>query len=201
MAKVTGLLKEYIFANIIPQYINFDKGHNIDHINAVLESSLEIAQAYEVDIDMVFTIAAYHDIGIKFGRKTHHITSAELMMKDKALQEWFTDDKIILMKEAIEDHRASNDYEPRTIYGKIISEADRVIEPEIIIYRTVEYGKAHFPDLSQEEYFERVCLHIEEKYGVNGYLKLWLKTEKNTTGLQKLQALLKDKERLKEIYL
>ena len=200
MTKINDLLKEYIYTNIIPQYKNFDKAHNLDHINDVLTNSLEISQTYEVDVNIVFTIAAYHDIGIKFGRKNHHITSAELMMKDTVLQQWFTDDKLTLIKEAIEDHRASNDYEPRTIYGKIISEADRLIDPETIIYRTVEYGKFHFPNLSYDEHFERVYLHIEEKYGKNGYLKLWLKTTKNTMGLQKLQSLLKDRERMKEIY-
>ncbi len=192
-------LKDYINNSIIPKYLNYDNGHNINHINDVIESSLEIAKNYDVNINMVFVISAYHDIGIMYGRKNHNITSAKYMVDDVNLRKWFNDEQIKTMSDAIEDHRASNEYEPRTIYGKIISEADRIIDVETIIYRTMGYGKANFPEYSFEEHFERLYEHIEQKYGENGYLKLWLKTEKNTKGLKKLRELLKDKTKMKDM--
>ena len=194
-----NVLKEYVVAYIIPQYLAFDKGHNIDHVKDVIENSLVIAEDFDVDIDMVFTVAAYHDVGIKFGREKHNITSAKILADDKFIAELFSKDQIIIMKEAIEDHRASNNYEPRSIYGKIISEADRIIDAEKIIYRTIEYGKTNFPNLSDEEQYERIYEHIKNKYGENGYMKLWLNTERNVKGLEKIRALLKDKQAMRNM--
>ena len=49
-------------------------------------------------------------------------------------------------KEAVvEDHRASTDHEPRSIYGKIVAEADRIIDPDITLRRTVQYGLKQNP--------------------------------------------------------
>ncbi len=194
-----NVLKEYVITYIIPQYQAFDNGHNVNHVNDVIENSLAIAEDFDVDIDMVFTVAAYHDVGIKFGRENHNITSAKILTEDKFIAELFSKDQIITIKEAIEDHRASNNYEPRSIYGKIISEADRIIDAEKIIYRTIEYGRSNFPNLSDEEQYERTYEHIKDKYGENGYIKLWLNTERNVRGLEKIRALLKDKKAMKNM--
>ena len=35
-------IKKYIEAKIIPQYENFDKGHNISHVETVIEESLKL---------------------------------------------------------------------------------------------------------------------------------------------------------------
>ena len=42
-----------------------------------------------------------------------------------------------MIGEAVEDHRASLPYEPRSLYGKIISEADRDLDFERILKRTL----------------------------------------------------------------
>lgn len=199
MNKIDALLKEYVYSSIVPQYSEFDKAHNIDHVNEVIENSLEIAMSYDIDIDMVFVIAAYHDVGIKFGRKNHNISSAKIMCEDKMLNNWFDKVQIEIMSEAIQDHRASNDCEPRTIYGKIVSEADRIIDVEKIIFRTMEYGKSHFPQLTDEEQFERTYQHIYDKYGENGYIKLWINIDRNVNGLTKIRELLKDKCTIRRI--
>lgn len=197
MNNIIKELNEYVYENIIPQYQMFDKGHNNEHITKVISSSFKIAKDYEVDINMIFVIAAYHDIGIINGRKNHHITSGIILANDKELYNWFSKEQIDIMKEAVEDHRASNDYEPRSIYGKIISEADRDINIDTMIYRTMEYGISHFPKLSFDEQFERLFSHIESKYGENGYLELWLKTEDNIAGLSEIRRMLKNKELMK----
>lgn len=186
-------IQEYIETNILPQYLAFDNAHNTDHAYDVIKSSLEIAQTLDVDINMVYVIAAYHDVGLKFGRKNHNLTSAEIMLNDAALKKWFSDEQLLIMKTAVEDHRASNGYEPRNLYGKIISEADRQLDAQKIILRTVEYGKANYPMLSADEQLKQAYNHISEKYGENGYLKLWLYTEKNQKGLKEIRKLLKDK--------
>lgn len=199
MRQINAMLKQYIISEIIPQYADYDKGHSITHIEDVISNSIEIAEEYDIDTDMIFTVAAYHDIGIRLGRKDHNITSAQLMSEDIHLNEWFSEEQIKVMAEAIEDHRASNNYEPRSIYGKIVSEADRSIDPENIVLRTIEYGITNFPELSFDEQLERCYNHIMEKYGENGYIKLWLNTKRNTDGLKVLRELSEDKESFFEI--
>ena len=54
-------LKAYIEAEIIPRYGAFDAAHRTDHVRTVIAQSLVLAGHYEVDADMVYAIAAYHD--------------------------------------------------------------------------------------------------------------------------------------------
>lgn len=199
MEQINPQLHEYIEKSILPQYRYFDKGHRQDHIECVVKNSLEIAQDYDVNINMVYTIACYHDLGLQFGRKNHNLTSGEYLMLDTTLRKWFESNQLSIMKEAIEDHRASNDYEPRSIYGKIVSEADRVIDVETVLFRTMEYGKENFSTYAFEEQFERSYAHILEKYGPTGYIKLWLYTKANTRGLDEIRSLLSDKNTMRSM--
>ena len=187
-------LQSYIENEIIPQYAFFDKGHNSNHVEKVIKDSLEIALDYKVEMDMVYAIAAYHDIGMPLGRENHHITSGEILRNDKRLSHWFNEEQLVIMQQAIEDHRASGKNEPRTIYGKIVAEADRDISMETIIYRSIAFSIDKFPLDDYSQQLERVYFHIENKYGENGYLKLWIETPKNTKGLQQLRQLIEDKQ-------
>lgn len=188
---------EYIDGIILPRYAYFDKAHQMDHARNVIEQSLEIAKDHSVNLEMVYVIAAYHDIGLQFGREYHEINSGILLLEDQELLNWFDMNQLKLMKEAVEDHRASAKTEPRSIYGKIVAEADRLIDYKSILYRTIQYGLKNYPELSNEEQFERTVQHIEEKYGENGYLKLWLKTKKNIEALKDIHLHLKNKEKMK----
>ena len=47
----------------------------------------------------------------------------------------------------------------------IVAEADRVIDTETIIRRTLQFGQKHYPDLSPEEHLQRAVNHLKEKYG------------------------------------
>jgi uncharacterized protein len=194
-------LLPYLYQQIIPIYRHFDQAHQMDHVETIIINSLEIAKDYDVDKDMVYVIACFHDIGIKFGRNDHHLTGGLFLYNDEELKKYFTNEQRIIMKEAVEDHRASNDHEPRSIYGKIIAEADRDIDPDIVILRTVQFGIKHYPELDFEDHFKRAYAHIEEKYGPNGYLKLWLETKKNREGLTQIEELLKDENKMKTIIL
>jgi len=192
-------LLTYLYQQIIPIYRHFDQAHQMDHVETIIINSLEIAKDYKVDMDMVYVIACYHDIGIKFGRNDHHLTGGLFLYEDDELKKHFTEEQRMIMKEAVEDHRASNELEPRSIYGKIIAEADRDIDPNIVILRTVLFGLKHYPELEFEEHFKRAYDHIEEKYGPNGYLKLWLETKKNREGLSQIHELLKNKNEIKSL--
>ena len=120
-------LKNYIEQSLLPQYSKNEKAHNIEHIQYVIRRSFELAKQNNLNINenIVYVVAAYHDIGHHIDPKKHEIVSAEIMMKDEKLKEFFSDEDLIIIKEAIEDHRASSDHEPRSIYGKIVSSADR----------------------------------------------------------------------------
>lgn len=185
-------MKHYIETEIIPRYEAFDKAHRIDHVRQVIAESLKLAAYYEVDERMVYVIAACHDIGLCEGRECHHLVSGRLMRADKRLREWFSEEEIEVMAQAAEDHRASNKHAPRSIYGRIVAEADRLIEPIQILRRTVQYGLSHYPELSKEEHYRRYCEHLQEKYAEGGYLKLWIPESSNASRLQTLRNIIAD---------
>ena len=193
-------LVDYIEGSIIPMYDGFDAGHGRDHVRAVIEEALRLAGFYDVNADMVYAAAAYHDTGLSVDRKTHHLESGKIIRADKRLGEWFSPEQIEVIAQAAEDHRASSDHEPRTIYGKIIAEADRQIIPESIILRTVQYGLSHYPELDREGHWLRTCEHMAEKYDVGGYLKLWIPESRNADGLARLREIIHDKSRLRAMF-
>ena len=193
-------LCEHIRERIIPQYVNFDKAHRIDHVEKVIEESMKLALHYEVNSAMVYTIAAYHDLGLCEGREFHHIVSGRILLADEILHRWFTDEQMLEMKEAIEDHRASNKQAPRSIYGKIVAEADRIIDPEITLRRTVQYGLSHYPEMDKERQYERFRKHLADKYAEGGYLKLWIPQSDNAGRLAELRQLIINEERIRRVF-
>lgn len=193
-------LIRYIEAEILPRYAGFDAAHREEHARNVIRQSLALAKHYDVDENMVYTIAAYHDTGLSSGRERHHIISAEIIRSDKQLRKWFTEEQIDIMADAAEDHRASSKHEPRTIYGKIVAEADRLIDPENIIRRTIQYGLAHYPDLDKEGIYRRTVEHMAEKYAEGGYLKLWIPESPNRQRLDQLRLLFRDKDTFRQTF-
>ena len=133
-------LQAYVEQAILPRYEHFDRAHGPEHARTVIEQSLALARHYQVDRQMVYAIAAYHDVGLEKGREMHHIHSGEILAADTKLRQWFSPQQIAVMREAVEDHRASSDHEPRTIYGRIVAEADRCIDPPTIVRRTIQYN-------------------------------------------------------------
>ncbi len=193
-------LRRYIEQEILPLYDSFDRGHRRDHAHQVIERSAQIAEPFEVDAEMVYAIAAYHDTGLRFGRENHHSDSARIILADKELQRWFTTEQIETIAQAAEDHRASAARAPRTIYGRIVAEADRLIIPELIIRRTVQYSLANFPALDREGHWLRSQEHLHEKYDEGGYLRLWIEGSDNAERLKRLREIIADKEQLREIF-
>lgn len=197
---VDSSLREYIEQEIIPRYDSFDAAHRRDHVQTVIEQSAALAEYYDVNCNMVYAIAAYHDTGLVEGRKLHHIVSGRIIREDAELRRWFDEEQIATMAEAVEDHRASSEQAPRSIYGRIVAEADRVIDSGTILRRTVQYTLSNYPNLGREEGYERMLEHLYEKYYYGGYLRLWIEESPNALRLEMLRQLIDDKPRLRELY-
>lgn len=193
-------LKQYIEQEILPRYDHFDSAHRRDHAEQVMRESVRLAALHGAREELAYTIAAYHDTGLVAGRELHHIHSGEIIRADQRLREWFTEEEIALMAEAAEDHRASSDHAPRTLYGQIVAEADRTIEPLMILRRTVQYGLTHYPSLTREEHYNRFLGHLLEKYAEGGYLRLWIADPEKEQRLGELRALIRDREQLRTTF-
>lgn len=193
-------LRQYIETKILPRYDHFDKAHQRSHAEMVISQSMELARRFDVNHDMVYAIAAYHDTGLVEGRELHHEASARIIRSDQRLRQWFTEEEVEVMADAAEDHRASAAHAPRTIYGRIVAEADRYIDPETIIRRTIQFGLDHYPTLSRDEHYRRMLQHLREKYGREGYLHLWFPDSPNALRLEQLRQLIEDEGRLKALF-
>ncbi|MGM9852599.1 MAG: HD domain-containing protein [Muribaculaceae bacterium] len=198
---VTQEVTDYVEREIIPHYTAFDKAHREDHVRMVIRQSLRLAAHFPaLNTDMVYVVAAFHDLGLAYGRENHHRDSRKILESDAFVCAHFTPAQIRTMGEAVEDHRASGGHRPRNEYGLIVAEADRHIDPETIIRRTVQYGLAHYPDLDRESHRQRAIRHLHEKYGPDGYLRVWLPFSDNARNLRRLHALLADQPRLNGIF-
>jgi uncharacterized protein len=183
-------LVEFVETQILPRYAEFDKAHNLSHVTRVIRNSIALARQTGADMNMVYIVAAYHDLGLSGPRAIHHLTSGKILMQDARLKRWFSPEQIKMMKEAVEDHRASASHAPRSIYGKIVAEADRDLAPETVIRRTVQFGLANYPEMDKEGHWRRFCQHMAEKYSVNGYIRLWIHGSENERNLNQLRSLI-----------
>ena len=182
-------LFSHVETHILPVYDQFDESHHRDHIFEVVKVSFDLIKSYPVRKDMVYLVACFHDLGLQFGRSTHHITSGELLQNDPYIQKHYTSEDIAIMVEAIFDHRASHTHKPRTIYGLILAEADRLLDVKKVIDRTVMYELHRHPELPRKEQIKHAFDHIIDKYGQEGYLKRYLDYEPNRIGRASLLAL------------
>lgn len=198
-------LQQYVEREILPRYDHHDAAHRRDHVLTVIDQSLAIArqlrqQGVDIDEDMAYAIAAYHDTGLCEGRDHHHEVSARIIRQDMELRHWFSPEQIEVMAQAAHDHRASASHAPRTIYGRIVAEADRVIVPETIVRRTIQYGLDHYPTLDREQHYERTVQHLREKYGEGGYLRLWFDDSPNAARLARLRQLIASPAQLRPLF-
>ena len=193
-------LVEFVETQILPRYAEFDKAHNLSHVTRVIRSSIALARKIGADLNMAYVIAAYHDLGLSGPRAIHHLTSGKILMQDARLKRWFTPEQIKIMKEAVEDHRASASHAPRSIYGKIVAEADRDLTPETVIRRTIQFGLSHYPEMDQEGHWKRFCQHLNEKYSVNGYIRLWIHGSENERNLNELRSLIVQPAALRKVF-
>ncbi len=200
--KVSNDLKSYIEQNILPEYAKNDSGHNIEHINYVIDRCFHFAEQFDnINIDMLYTIACFHDIAHYIDKKNHEKLSAEIFYNNKDINQFFTDEQIIIIKEGIEDHRASSDNIPRSDYGKIISSADRSTDVNEFLKRTHAYTLKYQPNLSENEIIERAYIHTKDKYGDDGYAKSYVVDEQNNDFKNEITNLITDREKFKRRYI
>lgn len=199
-------IDDYIYKVIVPKYAGFDAAHKEDHALTVIEQAMKlldsmqqwIAVQKKVDPQWLVPVnreglkmaAACHDLGLVNGRDRHHLDSGVIIRNDANLRQWFAEDEVEIIAQAAEDHRASGESEPRSIYGKLVAEADRVIDGQTIIRRTIQFGFKHYPHLGREGHIARAVSHLKEKYGRGGYLKLWIPWSDNASRLNSLQDII-----------
>lgn len=197
-------LKQYIEENIFPSYAKNDLGHNLDHIQYVIGRSLKFAgMVPDINYQMVYVIAAYHDIGHYIDAKNHEKVSSEMLLADQNLSKWFSQEEIKIMGDAVYDHRASLEGEPRSIYGKIVSSADRNTAIDLPLKRTYEYRVKHNPNASLDEIIEESRLHLMNKFGKEGYAKekMYFPDEEYDAFLKDIAALTSDPTLFRKRYL
>ncbi len=194
-------IRAFVEREIVPRYDAFDAGHSRDHVHTVMTQAMELATHYpKVDRCILLVAAAYHDLGLVNGREHHHTDGARIVREDERLHQWFDDEEINLIADAAEDHRASSDHEPRTIYGRIVAEADRIIDGETIVRRALQYGMKHEPGLDREGQYRRLMEHMREKYDYGGYLKLWIPYGSNATRLEEFRKTLANETAFRELF-
>ena len=158
-------LVDYIEKEIFPLYNKNEEGHGLKHI------------------------------GHHIDRKRHEIISAQIFIEDENMKKWFSDEQRKIIKDAIEDHRASSNHEPRTIYGKIVSTADRtIVKIDNTIKRSYSYGKRNYQGITEEEQIQKVYEHLKDKYGENGYAKVYLEDKEFDEAMKEFRKALKDKD-------
>lgn len=194
-------IKAFVEREIVPRYDGFDAGHGRDHVETVISQALKLAEFYpEADRCLLLVAAAYHDLGLVNGREHHHTDSARIVREDQRLRQWFSEEEIGTIADAAEDHRASSDHEPRTIYGRIVAEADRIIDGETIVRRALQYGMKHEPGLDREGQYSRLMEHMREKYDYGGYLKLWIPESDNARNLEAFRQTLADEKAFRHMF-
>lgn len=196
-------LQEYLEREIMPRNNLNDEGHNIEHVNYVKRRSRKFASCLDgINMDMVDTIAVYHDVGHSIDAKNHERVSADILKNDENLRSFFSEEEIKVMAEAVEDHRASKDSEPRSIYGKIVSSADRNTSVSQVLKRTYTYRLKHTPQASTEEIIEESRKHALDKFGKNGYAKekIYFPDEEYERFLHDIDALASNPEEFKKQY-
>ena len=195
-------LKDYIKNEIKSKYKNFDKGHNVSHYNFVTKNCVSYAKqliqkGQDIDLDIAFIVGAYHDIGLTCGRENHAIASAAIVRQDKMLNKYFNKDTIELIAQAVEDHSSHLNYEPRSIYGKLVSDADRNNSLYLVFSRPVKYGLKNESGKTRQQQIDRVFDFVNSKFGRNGYVKYWLDIEDTKKEQQAVWQLLDDEKACK----
>lgn len=193
-------LMAFVETEILPRYAHFDKAHGLQHVTNVVNKSLKLAKAIGADVNMAYAIAAYHDLGLEGPRAIHHLTSGKIVAADARLKKWFSPEQIKVMKEAVEDHRASASHAPRSVYGKIVAEADRELEPATVFRRTIQFGLSRYPEKDREGQWRRFNEHLDNKYSSHGYIRLWIPGSENEEKLKKIRELLTQPSELRKMF-
>ena len=203
MEEVSSELRKYVEENVLPKYeSNNVGGHGVPHIRTVISRSFEIIKEFGLDVnqDMVYAIAAFHDIGYRENPDEHEEVSSRMFMSDSNMRRFFSEEQIQVIAEAIVDHRASLEYEARSLYGKIVSSADRETSVKNMLQRSFLYqaDKHSAEKPTTEAVIEYSYKKLLSKYGKEGYAKMYYPDKKYLDYLKGMQELLENKEKFIE---
>ncbi len=195
-------LKDYITEYIFPEYEKNDGGHNIVHVLEVIRRCFALNDSFKLGLDdnVVYAIAACHDWGKYEDHETHHLIAARNFMNDEGMKQFFSDEERLIIKEAIEDHRSSKEDEPRSIYGKLISSADRNTRIEIVFIRSFFVAHERTPEYNIEEYLDYTIKRLSKRYSEEDPENMFFKDQAYKVFLDEIRELLKNEEEFKNRY-
>lgn len=199
ITKINKNLYDYLNSKILPRYNENIGGHDVAHINYVVNRCFELIEEFNLNVDynIIYTIAIFHDIGYHKDPENHEKVSADIFNTDSFVKQFFTDEENTIIYEAIVDHRASLEYEPRSIYGKIVSSADREVSVENMLIRSLKYQKdKHISEnLSIDNIIEYSYKKLYSKYSKNnGYAKMYYKDKKYLNFIEQINTILDNKD-------
>ena len=195
-------LKDYIAEHIFPEYDKNDGGHNIAHILEVIRRSFALNDTFKLELDdnMIYAIASCHDWGKYENHETHHLIAARNFMNDEGMRQFFSESERKTIKEAIEDHRSSKEDEPRSVYGKLISSADRNTRIEIVFIRSFFVAHERMPDAIIEEYLDYTIKRLSKRYAEENPENMLFEDETYKIFIQDMRNLLKKEDDFKDRY-
>lgn len=194
-------LVSYIESYIFPKYEKL-YAHGLLHIQYVIDHSFIIAKDFDVDLNMVYCVACYHDLGllsVDMNREEHAIESGKKLINDINLREFFDDSQLVTMKEAVEDHSGSLNRCPRNIYGEIVSDADRDVDIYMLAKRQLPTSIKYYPELiTFDDHFERCYQYILNRNALPFHL--WTKNVEILKMMDRFRCDFLDKEYAKKVY-
>ena len=195
-------LKDYIEDNVFPGYEVNDKAHGIIHIKEVIRRSFALNDTFKLGLDknMIYTIAACHDLGKHENHQIHEKIAANRFINDSNFEKYFSNEERQIIKVAIEDHRSSKEEMPRSTYGKLISSADRNTRIEIVFIRSFFVAKERMPETNIEEYLDYTIQRLSKKYSEENPENMFYEDEIYKTFLVDMRALLKKEDEFKNRY-
>ena len=195
-------LKKYIENKVFPEYEKNDQGHGILHIREVIRRGFALNSTLKLGLDenMIYAITACHDLGKYIDHENHNLIAAKIFIENEDMKRFFTDEQRQIIKEAIEDHRSSLEDTPRSIYGKLVSSADRNTRIEIVFIRSFFVGKWRTPDENIEDFLDFTFKRLTKRYGKEKPENMFLEDETYKTFLQDMRNLLKDEIKFKNRY-
>ena len=197
-------LRVYLRLHILPLYKKFDLAHDVKHAEMVADFCVRLAKLVKADPDIAYAVGLLHDVGIQIDRETHNLESGKFVRNSTFLKTIFNKDQVEMIAQAVEDHRASNTYPPRNIYGKIVADADRsdFMKAEDWMVRTWKYRKDMQKTHSDEEIFDEMFKRMQVSFGPNGTVKFYLPESEKILGpeFRRTKELAKDKEATYKIF-
>lgn len=176
---------------ILKKYENCDEAHGVSHIKGVWKRAKEIRKFVFENVDKKILMAScyFHDLGNLVNRKEHHLESGKMVLNDRKLRNFFTEEEIILIKEAVEDHRTSLKTEPRNIYGKILKDADKDDDVGESLYRAYIYSKEKGLGNCKKEWYDSTFEQLNKKFGINGTVTYCILDENNSSFIKNMKQL------------